>query len=67
MNAVAAPALYALQVYGTEAESTDALTIHNPQFNIQNGEDEYDLMGRRYNSPSARHGIFVKGNRKVLK
>ena len=67
MNAVAAPALYALQVYGTEAETTDALTIQNSQSRIQNGEVEYDLLGRRYSSPYARHGIYVKGNCKVLK
>ena len=67
MNAVAAPALYALQVYGTEAESADALAIHNSQFKIQNDGNEYDLTGRRYNSSYARHGIYVKGNRKVLK
>ena len=67
MNAVAVPALYAFQVYGTEAESADALTIQNSQFKNQNGGNEYDLMGRRYNSSSARHGIYVKGNRKVLK
>jgi len=67
MNAAAAPALYALQVYGTEAETTDALANHKSQFTDQNGEDGYDLVGRKHNLTSATHGIYVKGDRKVLR
>jgi hypothetical protein len=67
MNAVDAPALYAFQVYGTEAETTDALAVRTSQFNIQDSEVEYDLMGRRFDSSYAGRGIYVKGNRKVLK
>ena len=67
MNAASAPALYAFQVYGTEAETTDALTTRESQLTNQNGEGEYDLVGRRYNLPAASHGIFVKGGRKVLR
>lgn len=67
MNAASAPALYAFQVYGTEAETTDALTTRESQLTNQDGEGEYDLVGRRYNLPAASHGIFVKGGRKVLR
>lgn len=66
-NAVQNPALYALYVYGTEPESEDAL--NNPDSRYRNcGEEyDYDLSGRRFKTKPLKHGIYVEGNRKVVK
>jgi len=65
MNVATAPALYAFHIFGTEVESEDAMT--EVRHEIVASEVYTDLSGRQYISLPAQHGIYVKGNRKVLK
>ena len=53
---------FALPLDGTGIES-----IHNSKFKIDNNAPVYDLSGRQVSASSAPKGIYIQGNKKIIK